>query len=223
MDVEIVQHFNTHVLCVNEEGKRGVQASTLFFMPHCGFSLYICCYIVICRYNSLIWKNWGESIQFLTLIGNRFSCYDNMMIEEEKRNSPSNCVLPILPYLTEFPISLNSQVSHDSKASQSSDRLVFDSFHSTALEFVTPSQFKAAESDGLWERKPSEPELGDDATSGISEEVVSYLERLNLDDSIWTDVMNGYAETPNRRILMLFQRQNRDIQTFLKKSAIKSK
>ena len=40
MDVEIVQHFNTCVLCINEEGKRKVQASTLFFMPHCGFSLY---------------------------------------------------------------------------------------------------------------------------------------------------------------------------------------
>lgn len=129
------------------------------------------------------------------------------MIDNEKRNSPSNCVLPLLPYLTESPILLDSQTSEtfqsfqssqSSQSSQSANRLVFDSFHSTALEFVTPSQFSEAKSDGLWEKQPAEPELGDDATPGISDEVVNYLERQKMDDSIWTDMINGYAETPNR-------------------------
>ena len=135
------------------------------------------------------------------------------MIDNEKRNSPSNCILPLLPYLTESPILLGSQtsqtsqtsqisqisqISQTSQSSQSSDRLVFDSFHSTALEFVTPSQFSAAESDGLWDKHPTEPELGSDATPGISDEVVNYLEKQKMDDSIWMDVINGYAEAPNR-------------------------
>lgn len=117
------------------------------------------------------------------------------MIDNEKRNSPSNCILPLLPYLTESPIPLDSQ---SSQPSPSSNRLVFDSFHSTALEFVTPSQFSEAKSDGLWEKHPTEPELGDDATPGISDDVVNYLEKQKMDDSIWTDMINGYAETPNR-------------------------
>lgn len=125
-----------------------------------------------------------------------------MMIDNEKRNSPSNCILPLLPYLTESPILLDSQ---SSQSSQSANRLVFDSFHSTALEFVTPSQFSEAKSDGLWEKHPTEPSLGDDATPGISDEVVNYLEKQKMDDSIWTDVMNGYAETPNRMNETFFQ------------------
>ena len=125
-----------------------------------------------------------------------------MMIDNEKRNSPSNCILPLLPYLTESPILLDSQ---SSQSSQSANRLVFDSFHSTALEFVTPSQFSEAKNDGLWEKHPTEPALGDDATPGISDEVVNYLEKQKMDDSIWTDVMNGYAETPNRMNETFFQ------------------
>ena len=117
------------------------------------------------------------------------------MIDNEKRNSPSNCILPLLPYLTESPIPLDSQ---SSQPSPSSNRLVFDSFHSTALEFVTPSQFSEAKSDGLWEKHPTEPELGDDATPGISDDVMNFLEKQKMDDSIWTDMINGYAETPNR-------------------------
>lgn len=124
------------------------------------------------------------------------------MIDNEKRNSPSNCILPLLPYLTESPILLDSQ---SSQSSQSANRLVFDSFHSTALEFVTPSQFSEAKSDGLWEKHPTEPALEDDATPGISDEVVNYLEKQKMDDSIWTDVMNGYAETPNRMNETFFQ------------------
>lgn len=117
------------------------------------------------------------------------------MIDNEKRNSPSNCILPLLPYLTESPIPLDSQ---SSQPSPYSNRLVFDSFHSTALEFVTPSQFSEAKSDGLWEKHPTEPELGDDATPGISDDVMNFLEKQKMDDSIWTDMINGYAETPNR-------------------------
>ena len=101
------------------------------------------------------------------------------MIDNEKRNSPSNCILPLLPYLTESPILLDSQ---SSQSSQSANRLVFDSFHSTALEFVTPSQFSEAKNDGLWEKHPTEPSLGDDATPGISDEVVNYLEKQKMDE-----------------------------------------
>ena len=40
MDAQIITETGGQVICKNELGKREITESTLFFMPHCGFSLY---------------------------------------------------------------------------------------------------------------------------------------------------------------------------------------
>ena len=150
------------------------------------------------RYNGLVWKNWGESIKLLTIVGNEFSCYDRKIINTEKRNAPTNSLFPILPYLTEVMI-----MSDSYKSSQTSNHLIFDSFHSTAVQFITSSQFDKAKDSGLWLHRPEEPELGDDATKGVNQEVVDFIQRIEMDDTIWDDIINGYgASKPNRFLLM---------------------
>ena len=64
VDTEVLEDLNIKVLNVNEEGKRKVEGTTLFFLPHCGKELY----------NNLLWANWNaSSLSFCIIIGNSFS------------------------------------------------------------------------------------------------------------------------------------------------------
>lgn len=45
----------------NECGRRRARARTVFFMPHCGKSLY----------ENVVASNWGRRIQDVVIIGNR--------------------------------------------------------------------------------------------------------------------------------------------------------
>ncbi|ELU00118.1 hypothetical protein CAPTEDRAFT_189742, partial [Capitella teleta] len=52
------------IIDANEEGKRQVNSSTVFFMPHCGKPLY----------NNLLWRNWNiDSLSDMIIIGNSFN------------------------------------------------------------------------------------------------------------------------------------------------------
>ena len=185
MDVHIVSKFKTKVLCTNEVGRRAIDPSTLFFMPHCGFGLYLIHIILINRYNGVIWSNWGENLQHVTIIGNLFSSYDQLIMEEEKRIDPSNCILPILPYMNEYPL-----VTDVKKLSTITNRLHYNSFHSTAILFMNENQYQQGKKDGLWEKKPDEPLVNKDVSIEVNEEVIEYLKKQEDDYQIWDHLMN---------------------------------
>lgn len=64
VDVEVLEVFDIKVLNRNEEGKRKVVETTLFFLPHCGKELY----------NNLLWTNWNPSLlSRCVIVGNSFS------------------------------------------------------------------------------------------------------------------------------------------------------
>lgn len=63
-DVAIAEHFGLATIQQNECGKRAASAKTVFFMPHCGRTLY----------QNVLASNWGEQQQQLrdiAIIGNR--------------------------------------------------------------------------------------------------------------------------------------------------------
>ncbi|XP_047470688.1 SRR1-like protein [Penaeus chinensis] len=64
LDERVLDSLNFTVVKENEEGKKRVLTSTLFYMPHCGKELY----------NNLLWANWNaESLPMCVIIGNSFS------------------------------------------------------------------------------------------------------------------------------------------------------
>ena len=127
-DKAIFEQFGWTVLTKDEEGKRKARceiqygleaeevdssssrAGTVFFMPHCPFRLY----------SNVLWANWpqlsppvgsapithniqGAGLKDLAIIGNSFAAYDVRAVGSSVR--PSNCVLRLLPYTTEIPLS----------------------------------------------------------------------------------------------------------------------
>lgn len=150
---------------------------TLFYMPHCGFSLY----------NGVVWSNWGESLRKVTILGNRFSGYDELMITEEKRNLPHNSVLQVLPYWTEVLV-LDPSVKLDTYTY----RPIYDSFHSMAVQYISEENFLRAKTDALWDARPGEPIVSDDVSTETNPEVVAYVTRqCTEDDSLWDDLENA--------------------------------
>ncbi|ELU14749.1 hypothetical protein CAPTEDRAFT_177458 [Capitella teleta] len=68
------------IIDANEEGKRQVNSSTVFFMPHCGKPLY----------NNLLWRNWNiDSLSDMIIIGNSFNYMNDStprrILEEEAK------------------------------------------------------------------------------------------------------------------------------------------
>lgn len=61
-EIEIIKHFDFTVIDFNEEGKRLVNNTTLFFLPHCPKQLT----------NNLLWKNWNKNLSKCIIIGNSF-------------------------------------------------------------------------------------------------------------------------------------------------------
>ena len=66
----------------NESGARGVSGEpnsiTVFFMPHCPFSLYC----------NVLRANWGEDLSRVVIVGNSFSSYDERTVRTEQRCVP---------------------------------------------------------------------------------------------------------------------------------------
>ncbi|KAG0726296.1 SRR1-like protein [Chionoecetes opilio] len=64
VDAEVLEDLSINVLNRNEEGKRRVVGTTLFFLPHCGKELN----------NNLLWANWNaSSLPLCVIVGNSFS------------------------------------------------------------------------------------------------------------------------------------------------------
>ncbi|CAI9596694.1 unnamed protein product [Staurois parvus] len=62
-EISVLQELDLKVISKNEEGKRGVQKPTVFYMLHCGKALY----------NNLLWRNWSlEALSQIIIIGNSF-------------------------------------------------------------------------------------------------------------------------------------------------------
>lgn len=60
-DVLIAERFGLRVLRENECGRRQAAARTVFFMPHCGKSLY----------ENVVASNWGRRLGDVVIVGNR--------------------------------------------------------------------------------------------------------------------------------------------------------
>lgn len=62
-DAAIAGSFNVGVIEDNEHGRRCVDRKTVFFMPHCGKTLY----------ENVLACNWGPAMEKLVIIGNRYA------------------------------------------------------------------------------------------------------------------------------------------------------
>lgn len=90
----ISSKLNCTLLNVNEEGKRVLGDSTLFFMPHCGKALY----------NNLLWSNWSyPKLRNLIIFGNSF---DEILSNTPDRLLKENAsyIVKIKPYYHEVSI-----------------------------------------------------------------------------------------------------------------------
>ncbi|XP_062582514.1 SRR1-like protein [Saccostrea cucullata] len=96
---EVLSEFGFHVLSENEEGKRSCDSSTLFYMPHCGKSLY----------NNLLFANWSpDRLCHLIIIGNSFSnMIQNLPSSTMKKCAP--LIMKIQPYMEEILLPGNFQ------------------------------------------------------------------------------------------------------------------
>lgn len=139
------------------------------------------CDNLINRYNGVIWSNWGSNLQNVTIVGNQFAGYDKLILNEEKRTSPSNCILPLLSYFTDYPL-----LTDVTKVSTYSNRLLYDAFHSTSVQFVPAEAYEKGAKEGLWEQQPEEPETENDISTDVNSELVDFLKRQE-EDGLWTE------------------------------------
>ena len=63
----VFNQYKLNIITLNLDGKHKVRSDnrTLFYMPHCPYSLY----------NSVLWANWGQNLSRLIIIGNSFNNY----------------------------------------------------------------------------------------------------------------------------------------------------
>lgn len=139
-------------------------------------------------YNGLIWSNWGDQLKEVTVIGNAFSGYDQLILDEKKRSDPSNCILPLLPFISETP--LLTDMTNRARIASFSDRLLYDSFHSTAVIYLTQNQYNQAQEKGLWNTVPPEPVMENDISGEVNQELIEYLHKQEEDDLIWDHLMD---------------------------------
>ncbi|XP_020629792.1 SRR1-like protein isoform X2 [Orbicella faveolata] len=92
-DKSLVGDFGCSLIEHNEEGKRKVDSSTLFFMLHCGKPLY----------NSVLWANWGPGLSNVVILGNRLTSYQERLPSRQLRTE-TPYIYNILPYMMETPI-----------------------------------------------------------------------------------------------------------------------
>ena len=89
-EIMILQNLGLNIIQENEVAKRKCSKSTLFYMPHCGKSLY----------NNLLWANWGINLDDVVIIGNSFT----RMVESTPQrilDKTGHYILKIQPYMTE--------------------------------------------------------------------------------------------------------------------------
>uniref|UniRef100_K3X6J0 SRR1-like domain-containing protein n=1 Tax=Globisporangium ultimum (strain ATCC 200006 / CBS 805.95 / DAOM BR144) TaxID=431595 RepID=K3X6J0_GLOUD len=104
-DIAIAAHFGFRTIGVNEGGKRAVAAPTVFFMPHCGKTLY----------ENVVASNWdAAALPHVVVIGNSFEAYSDRLIAAADRQS--SALVGVLPYLSEVPLQSGLPKTHDEHA-----------------------------------------------------------------------------------------------------------
>eukprot|EP01134_Creolimax_fragrantissima_P001161 CFRG1161T1 len=86
--------YGCEIIEQNEEGKRTISDTTIFFMPHCSARLY----------NNLLWANWGAHLwSQLIVIGNSFERY-HLCHPKKKLEKEVPCLKIIIDYTEEVPL-----------------------------------------------------------------------------------------------------------------------
>jgi len=89
--------LGVNIIPANEQGKRCVERPTIFFMPHCGQTLY----------NNVIWANWS-CLSRIVIVGNSFGKF---CCDSDKKQSPFANLAAIRDYTVERAVeTLDSKV-----------------------------------------------------------------------------------------------------------------
>ncbi|XP_062823128.1 SRR1-like protein [Anolis carolinensis] len=100
LELEVLCRLGLKVMAENEEGKHGISGvRTLFFMVHCGKSLY----------NNLLWSNWApETLSKMAVLGNSFRGIQDRMPSKIFQKEYSY-IAKILPATDETPFPAHPQ------------------------------------------------------------------------------------------------------------------
>ncbi|KAG6623739.1 Protein Kinase [Phytophthora cinnamomi] len=99
-DAAIAESLDVSVIQDNEHGRRRVARNTVFFMPHCGKTLY----------ENVLACNWGPELNRLVIIGNSFSAYGDRVLAAQERQEL--LLVRVLPFLEEVPLSCGVTKAH---------------------------------------------------------------------------------------------------------------
>lgn len=122
LEVQVLKHYHVKILDVNQQGKHSIHYEntkgkhqeesdffTLFYMPHCPMRLY----------SNVLWANWNQDLIWnkrIIIFGNSFKAYDDRIISSRKiHDDTTNAIFPLLPYLSEIPVLLSTQVAFKRK------------------------------------------------------------------------------------------------------------
>ncbi|KAI7864278.1 hypothetical protein BDF14DRAFT_1836250 [Spinellus fusiger] len=114
LDKETCELHAMEIIKENEQGKRTVTHSTLFYMPHCGRGLY----------SNTLSANWSqEKLANVTLIGNRFDMYVGSQLDKDLRKEcpyliPAVEMIDTVSFPKEFD---NNQIFNDLSIQQFTD------------------------------------------------------------------------------------------------------
>lgn len=101
LDEDVMARLGVAAGRANDEGKRRVDAPTLFFMPHCGRALY----------SNVVWANWDGLARVLVL-GNSFEA----LAAAGPRAAPADSVAALraaMPLVEEAPCGLGGRAFND--------------------------------------------------------------------------------------------------------------
>lgn len=131
---------------------------------------------LICRYNAIIWSNWGERLDNVIVVGNSFTRYESNMIKDDQRNSPSNCIFKLLPLWFEHLV-----MDGVPKGESPSLRFLFDAFHTTCV-----MRLKDGEKGANCGERPPEPECGGDVMRTVNSKLVEYVKEYENGKEEWS-------------------------------------
>ncbi|ETW07392.1 hypothetical protein, variant [Aphanomyces invadans] len=143
-DAVVASAMDFDVLTTNEQGHRRATKSlqTLFFMPHCGKQLY----------QNVLLANW-ESLQYVFILGNSFSAYDDRVVAAADRHK--SIFSALVPYVDEVAVG---------KIAKSWDEYVqYDAaFNDMSLHAFPATKVEAAIRDGVLARPTGSFDVGTD-------------------------------------------------------------
>ena len=119
-----------------------------------------------------MWSNWGKNMRNVCLIGNSFNAY-SAALNDRLRESPTNAITPLIPYIREFPLELD--LCSDGKTPLPD---VKNAFGGMSVHFMDKDGYSRAKADGLWSRRPKEVIMGEVIDTGVNEEIDKYIEEL---------------------------------------------